>query len=161
MITKKKGLSFINENEVEEAKEFVRKQLAIASGILDIKLPEPSGYHMYVMIYIRPEEMKPLTDEKGSPLLDENGNQKAIFLPSVVRAEDKYNHCTALVLSQGTEAYQGERFKRSGPWCRVGDWIVFPRNEGTQIIYRGIPMQIIPDDRCLGTVEDPSYITRG
>ena len=49
---------------------------------------------------------------------------------------------------------------RIKPWCKVGDWIVIPRNEGTQVNYRGIPMQFIPDDRVLAIIEDPTHVTR-
>ncbi len=109
---------------------------------------------------MRDEDVGQLKDDKGNLIIDATGRPVSIIIPESVRANDKYSSCVGLVIAQGPEAYQGERFKKSGPWCKVGDWIIFPRNEGTQILYRRIPMHIIPDDRCLGIVSDPTYVTR-
>lgn len=155
------GLSYIEPHEIEEAESFVLERLKTASGIPDIKPFKCSGYHMAVMLYIRPEEMRPLGNDKdGNPILAPDGTPACIYIPNTVTANDKWVSCTALVVAQGPESYKGARFKESGPWCRVGDWVVIPRNEGIQISYRGVPMQIIPDDRVLGIVEDPAWISR-
>ena len=138
--------SFIDDNEEQEAKELIEKHLGFPA-------PRATGYYMAVKIYLRPEEIATVVDEV-------TGKTKSIYLPESVTANDKYRNCTALVVSQGSECYKGKRFKNSGPWCKIGDWIAIPRNEGTQLNYRGIPMQFIPDDRVLCVVEDPSYITR-
>jgi co-chaperonin GroES (HSP10) len=115
---------------------------------------------MAVKIYVRSKDIHQLKDKDNHPILDSNGNPTYIELPEQVTAHDKWRNCTALVVSQGIDCYKGPRFEHSGPWCRVGDWVVIPRNEGTQINYRGVPMQIIPDDRVLAIVSDPSYVTR-
>lgn len=138
--------SFIDDNEEKEAKEFIQKHL----GFLP---PRVAGYYMAVKIYLRPEEITTVVDEV-------TGEKKSIYLPETVTANDKYRSCTALVVAMGNECYKGKRFRNSGPWCKVGDWVAIPRNEGTQLNYRGIPMQFIPDDRILCVVEDPAYITR-
>jgi len=147
------SISFIENYEEEEAKDFIRKHLGFEP-------PRMTGYHMAVKIYVRPEDMGELKDEEGNVILGEDGNPKKIYLPEMVTANDKFRNCTALVVSMGPDCFVGERFKNSGPWCKVGDWIVIPRNEGTQVNYRGIPMQFIPDDRVLAVVEDPTHVTR-
>jgi co-chaperonin GroES (HSP10) len=138
--------SFIEDHEEQEAKEFIEKHLGFPA-------PRMAGYHMAVKIYVRPEDIHTFVDEN-------TGETKSIYLPHTVTAHDKYRSCTALIVSMGPEAYKHERFKESGPWCKVGDWVVIPRNEGTQVNYRGVPMQFIPDDRVLAIVEDPTHVTR-
>jgi co-chaperonin GroES (HSP10) len=138
-------LSYIEDSEVIQAKQIIEEQLGFP-------VPRVCGYHMAVKIFVRPEETK--------EILGDDGISRKIYLPHTVTVHDKYRSCTALVLSMGSEAYKGDRFKDSGPWCKVGDWVVIPRNEGVQINYREVPMQIIPDDRVLCIVEDPSHVTR-
>jgi co-chaperonin GroES (HSP10) len=147
------NLSFIQSNEEQEAKDFIEKHLGFPP-------PRMAGYHMAVKIYIREEDVHQVKDEEGKPVIGSNGKPIYIALPDSTRVNDKFRNCTALVVSMGPEAYKGERFKESGPWCKVGDWVVIPRNEGVQVNYRGIPMQFIPDDRVLAIVEDPTYVTR-
>ena len=159
-MTDTNGLSFIEPHEEEAAKEYIKEHLVSASGLDDFEPPRPAGYHMAVKLYIRSEDVHGLKDDAGNAIIGADGKPMFIALPASVTTNDKWRTCVALVVAQGPEAYQGDRFKRSGPWCKVGDWVVLPRNEGTQINYRGIPMQIIPDDRVLAIVEDPTYVTR-
>jgi co-chaperonin GroES (HSP10) len=138
-------LSFIENCEEEEAKKIIEEHLGFPA-------PRVTGYHLAVKIYVREQDVHSFIDDKGE--------KKFIALPDSVTANDKFRNCTALVVSVGAGAYKGERFAETGPWCKVGDWVVIPRNEGTQVNYRGIPMQLIPDDRILCVIEDPSHVTR-
>jgi co-chaperonin GroES (HSP10) len=137
--------SYIEPHEEQEAKDLVTKHLGFEP-------PKAAGYNLAVKIYIRPEEV--------STVIDNQGVERKIYLTESSRAEDKYKSITALVISMGPECYKGERFEHSGPWCQVGDWVVIPRHEGTQIVYRDIPMHIIPDDRILMVVDDPAVVRR-
>jgi co-chaperonin GroES (HSP10) len=155
-----RNLSFIEDHEVDEAKAFVKQRLAIMSGIPDIEMFRATGYHMVVMLYIREEDVHQIKDDQGNAIIGADGKPLHIAIPSSVRANDKWMSCTALVVEQGPDCYNSPRFEKTGPWCKVGDWVIIPRNEGTQINYRGIHMQIIPDDRVIGVVSDPSFVTK-
>ncbi len=158
-------LSFIEEYEEEEAKVQVEKHLGFEP-------PRMSGIHMAVKVYVRGEEVQYYVDPR-------TGIETAIAIPDEVRAEDKYRSCVALVVSQGPDCYKGKMFEESNfmktirlffgkwmkpskkvPWCKVGDWVMIPRNEGTQINYRDVPMQMIRDVCIYGTVEDPEFVRR-
>ncbi len=145
--TKKHDLSYIEVHEEQEAKDFIKSHL----GFEPIR---PAGYHLLVKLYIRPE-----TYEGSS----------GIAISNSTRANDKWVSCTALVLAIGPDAYKGARFEKSGPWCKVGDWVMIPRNEGIQFNdhgsvekygEQGIAMQLIPDDRIVAVVDDPARISR-
>jgi len=136
-------LSYIEDYEESEAKRLVEASLGFEA-------PRVTGYHMAVKIYVRPDEIAEFTKSDGTT--------GKLYLPQTATVHDKYTNCTALVLSQGDGCYKGERFIK--PWCKVGDWIVIPRNEGTQVNFRGLPVQFIADDRCLCVIQDPTWVTR-
>lgn len=120
---------------------------------LGFELPPLAGrFFMMVEVYTRP------TDET---LTLKDGQRSSILMPEVVRVEDEFRKCTGLVLMLGSDCYYGDQWAHSGPLCQVGDWIVFPRNSGTQINYRGVPVQLIHDDKMLLRIDNPTYVTRG
>lgn len=141
------NVSFIESHEEQVAKDLIAQELGFEP-------PRPAGYHMLIKLYIRPEEYK--------TIVREDGTEAKIYLSDTHRFEDQYRTCVALVIAQGPECYKdrkGEKFIE-GPWCKVGDWVVFPRHEGTRFVYKGVPMFFIPDDRIFGTVMDPQDVTR-
>lgn len=157
-------LSFIEDYEEEEAKKLIEEQLGFEA-------PRVAGYRMAVKIHIRPEDMVEFTRNDGT--------KGAIVMPKSMNAHDKFTQCTALVLNQGSTCYTTSAYRESWfitlcrklfnkwmpprtkfPLCKVGDWIVIPRNEGIQVNYRGIPVQYIYEDVVCGVVQDPSWVTR-
>jgi len=157
-------LSFIEDWEEEEAKKLIEEELGF-------ERPRVSGWLLAVKVWTRPEDIHSFVDDQG--------NAKSIVLPTMITNEDRYRSCTGLVLAMGPDCYNDSRFveplymrvirslfwwcmppSKKAPLCKVGDWIVFPRNEGVQVTYRGVPMQYIPDDKVLGIVSDPSHVTR-
>ena len=147
-LPKPQGLSFIEPHEDEEAEAFIQRQFLEMTGqAFDMK---PAGYLIALKIYVRPEELKTITRDDGT--------EATLYLPDIVRAEDKYQSCAALVCAMGPEAYQGEKFRDSGPWCKVGDWVMIPRYEATALSFRGVAMALLPDDRVLAVIKDPTDV---
>jgi co-chaperonin GroES (HSP10) len=145
------SMSNIEPHEEALAKQFIDEQFVEMTGKpFDMR---PAGYLVAVKIYIRPEELKTITQEDGT--------QVTLYLPDTVRAEDKYSSVSALVCAVGPEAYQGEKFERSGPWCKVGDWILIPRYESTMVSYRGVAMALLPDDRVMAVITGPDDVASG
>jgi hypothetical protein len=137
--------SFIEPFEEQEAKDFIKNQLGYEA-------PRPCGYYVLIKLYIRPEEMKTIKTAEGKEV--------TLYAPDTVRVEDRYISIAALVLALGPDCYQHERFKHSGPWCKPGDWVLIPRNEGTQFLYNEHPVHLIPDDRILMVIPDPTIVRR-
>jgi co-chaperonin GroES (HSP10) len=145
------SMSNIEPHEEALAKQFIDEQFVQMTGQpFDMR---PAGYLVAVKIYIRPEELKTITREDGTEV--------TLYLPDTVRAEDKYSSVSALVCAVGPEAYQGEKFERSGPWCKVGDWILIPRYESTMVSYRGVAMALLPDDRVMAVITGPDDVASG
>lgn len=145
--------SLIEPHEEQEAKDFIEKHLGFPA-------PKSCLFWMHVKIHYDEKDVHYAKDDNGNQILKPDGSPLCIYLPEKAKTDEKYTSTTALVVSQGPACYKGERFKYSGRSCKVGDWIVIPPNEGYYTVYRGIPMRIITDDKCLGVVEDPSYVTR-
>lgn len=145
--------SFIEPHEEKEAIDFVESQLGF-------KAPRVCGYYMALKVFVRSNKFKPLVNEDGSPVLLSNGEQAVIELPDMVTAHDKHKSYVGLVVAQGSECYTGERFKH-GPWCKVGDWVVFGRHDGPHFLYKDIPFAMIPDDKVYMVIENPEDVVRG
>ena len=104
-----------------------------------------AGYLIVAKIFVR--------DMEGS-----------FHLADVTKENDKLTQVSALVCGMGPEAYKGEnrdgtaRFT-TGPWCRVGDWVVIPRHSSFLFNYRGVAMAMFSDDKVMAIIEDPRDIT--
>lgn len=161
---KKFQLSFIEDYEEETAKQQIEDHLGFPP-------PRCAAYMMAVKIYVRPDEIR--------EFVGPDGKTRSIYLPAMATANDKYRSCVGLVLSQGPEAYTGKRFEeplymkvirkffgkwmkptKKVPWCKVGDWVVFARQAGPQVNYRGVPLTYIPDEAIFDIVSDPEHVTR-
>lgn len=142
--------SFIEKREEEEAKLIIEKYL-------NFPPPRACGYHLVIKLYLGTDEfVRNSTIETTNSV----GEKIRILKPDTVKDMEKWRSCTGLVVGMGPDSYTGKRFENSGPWCKVGDWVVFPRHEGTQFNYRGLPMYFLPDDRVYSVIEDPNYVTR-
>jgi co-chaperonin GroES (HSP10) len=65
-----------------------------------------------------------------------------------------------VVLDVGDQAYSDlDRFP-TGPWCKLGDFVVFRANTGTRFKVNGQEYRLINDDSIEAVVEDPSGIQR-
>lgn len=122
--------------------------------------PRVAGYFLLVKIFQR-EIAKEVTMGDGS--------KTNLYLSDQTRSEDKYQSVVGLVVGVGSQAYQGQNVDGTlkfpnGPWASVADWVICPRYEGYQIAHRHLdgkgytPLLIIPDDKILGMVEDPTDV---
>ena len=137
--------SYIEDFEEEEAKKFIEEELGF---------PALKGFSkkLVVKIFVRPEEISTFKTAEGKTV--------SIVLPEMFLANDPYTNFTALVIHVAQDCYTDEEYKETGPYCKVGDWIIIPRNVGTQQNYRGVTVQVIPEHAVYCVVEDPSYVER-
>ena len=105
------------------------------------KLPQPTGWRMLVL----PFKMNEKT--KGGVLLGQE----------TIERQQVGSQC-GNVLAMGPDCYgDKERFSQ-GPWCKVGDWIIFARYAGSRIEIEGGEVRLLNDDEVLATVQDPMDI---
>ena len=122
----------IEENEKNE------KNLNLAS-----QLPDPKGYKLLIAL--------PEIDE-----MTEGGIIKSVKS----QYEDSVATIVGWVMSMGPDAYANYSRFPSGPYCQVGDWVVFRAFSGTRIKIRGKEFRLINDDTVEAVVEDPRGVER-
>ncbi len=105
------------------------------------KLPQPTGWRMLVL----PFKMNEKT--KGGVLLGQE----------TIERQQVGSQC-GNVLAMGPDCYSDKDRFTEGPWCKVGDWIVFARYAGSRIEIEGGEVRLLNDDEVLATVQDPTDI---
>ena len=105
------------------------------------KLPQPTGWRILVL----PFKMKDKT-EGGLYLGQET-----------VERQQVASQC-GNVLAMGSECYQDKKRYPNGPWCKVGDWVVFARYAGSRIEIEGGEVRLLNEDEVLATIQDPKSI---
>ena len=102
------------------------------------KLPNPTGWRMIVL----PFKMKEKT--KGGIVLAE----------TTLERQQVASQC-GLVLKMGPDCYKDKERYAEGPWCKVGDWVVFARYAGSRMKIEGGEIRLLNDDEVLATIESP------
>ena len=102
------------------------------------KLPQPTGWRMLVL----PFKMNEKT--KGGVIMNE----------STLERQQVASQC-GNVLAMGSECYKDKERYPTGPWCKVGDWVVFARYSGSRINIEGGEVRLLNEDEILATVKDP------
>ena len=105
------------------------------------QLPQPTGWRILVL----PFKMKEKTD--GGVLLGQE----------TIERQQVASQC-GNVLAMGAECYQDKKRYPTGPWCKVGDWVVFARYAGSRIEIEGGEVRLLNEDEVLATIQDPKSI---
>lgn len=109
----------------------------------EAQLPKPVGYKLLIAL---PEVDK--TFASGIVKADTTIHQETVL------------STVGLVLDMGAQAYNDAERYPTGPWCKVGDYVVFRTNSGTRIKVNGQEYRFLNDDSIDGVVSDPRGIAR-
>ena len=118
-------------------------EVQISDEELEAQLPKPVGYRLLIALP-KVEE----TYESGIIKAD-----KTVF-------EEKILTVVGLVLDIGDQAYKDETRFPGGPWCKVGDYVLFRANTGTRFKVNGVEYRIMNDDSIEAVVADPRGVSR-
>ena len=105
------------------------------------KLPQPTGWRLLVL----PFKMKEKT--KGGIIMGQDTLEK----------QQVASQC-GNVLAMGPDAYGDKQRFPDGPWCKVGDWVMFARYAGSRIKIEGGEVRLLNDDEVLATIKNPEDI---
>jgi len=105
------------------------------------KLPKPTGWRMLVLPFRMDEKTK------GGILL---GGE-------TIDRQQVASQCGS-VLAMGDACYKDKERYPSGPWCKVGDWVIFARYAGSRIQIEGGEIRLLNEDEILATVKNPEDI---
>lgn len=100
-------------------------------------LPKPSGYKLLVMMAKIPEKSK-----------------GGIITPEVARAKEDTAAIVAKVLAMGPDAYLDANKFPQGPWCSIGDLVVFRSYSGTRWDIGDREFRFVNDDSVEGVISE-------
>ena len=105
------------------------------------KLPKPTGWRLLVLPFRMDEKTK------GGVLLGQGTIDK----------QQVASQC-GNVIAMGDACYKDKERYQLGPWCKVGDWVIFARYAGSRIEIEGGEVRLLNEDEVLATVQDPTDI---
>jgi len=107
-------------------------------------LPKPAGYRILIAL--------PDVEDyyKGTTLLKSENEKRRDYITSIM----------GLVLDMGSEAYKDEERYPSGPWCKVGDYVMFRMNTGTRFKVSVKEFRLMNDDSIEAVIPDPRGICK-
>lgn len=130
----------VNEGFIETIS--VEKTLERATRLKE-RLPKPVGYQVLAI--------KPRIEET---------TKGGIALPEKTILREESGAVCALVIALGDLAYADERRFPTGPWCKVGDFILTGAYRGSRFSIEREEFILLNDDQILGIVIDPTGLTR-
>lgn len=109
-------------------------------------------------------DTRAVPDVKGYKILiampEPKKKEGSIHLPEDVAAREALAQIVGNVVAVGPDAYKDQQKFPTGPWCVVGDWVIFRSYAGTRFKINGQELRLLNDDCVEATVDDPRGITR-
>jgi co-chaperonin GroES (HSP10) len=111
---------------------------------LEAQLPKPVGYRVLIAL----------------PNVDETYGESGL-VKSTQTVRDEYVLSTVgAVIEMGGQAYSDKERFPNGPWCKVGDYVMFRANTGTRFKVGRQEYRLMNDDSIEAVVADPRAVTR-
>jgi len=130
------------ENEVIDVEDITFKDADDDKNFAS-QLPEPKGYKLLIAL--------PEIEEK---------TEGGIIKSAQAQHEENIATIVGWVMSMGPDAYANFSRFPTGPYCQVGDWVLFRAFSGTRIKIHGREFRLINDDTVEAVVEDPRGVER-
>ena len=105
------------------------------------KLPQPTGWRLIVLPFKMDEKTK------GGIIMNE----------STLEKQQVASQC-GNVLAMGPQCYRDKERYPEGPWCKIGDWVIFARYAGSRIQIEGGEIRLLNEDEILATIKNPEDI---
>lgn len=107
------------------------------------QIPIPSGFHILCMI----------------PEVEDKFDSGIIKAETTLFAEERLT-TVLFVMALGPDCYKDPKRFPTGPWCKVGDFVLVRPNTGSRLKIHGREFRIINDDAVEGVVDDPRGVAR-
>jgi co-chaperonin GroES (HSP10) len=118
------------------------KQFEMTEELEEI-LPIPQGYKILV----------------ACPEIEET-TEGGIIIANEYRNKESTASIFGYVIEMGEDAYLDQDKFPSGPYCKLGDWVIFRSYTGTRFKVKGQEFRLINDDSVEAIVENPRGIER-
>lgn len=118
-------------------------QEIISDEELEAQLPKPVGYRLLIAL----------------PNIEETYDSGIIKSDKAMH-EEKVLSIVGAVLDMGAQAYTDQERFPNGPWCKVGDFVLFRANTGTRLKVNGMEYRLMNDDSIEAVVANPRGVAR-
>ena len=130
--------------EIDKLAEKQAERLKVKDEkLMASRIPKPTGYKLLIGL----PEVSDTTD---------GGIAKA----KITMQQEEVGSVVGLVVDMGPDAYKDKKRFPSGPYCKIGDWIIMRTYSGTRILVEGREMRLLSDDSIEAKVEDPRSVQR-
>lgn len=119
------------------------EQVVVTEEEMEAQLPKPVGYMILVAL----------------PKVEE-AYESGIIKADRTRHEEYILSTMGAVIDMGNQAYADKDRFPTGPWCKVGDFVMFRPNTGTRFKVNGAEYRLMNDDSVQAVVADPRGIVR-
>jgi len=107
------------------------------------QLPQPTGYKILCAI----------------PDIEEEYESGLVKAETTIRNEELLT-TVLFVVAMGPDCYKDPAKFPTGPWCKVGDFVLTRPHAGSRLVIHEKEFRMINDDSVEGTVQDPRGIKR-
>ena len=111
---------------------------------LEASIPKPVGYRVLIAL----------------PNVEDTFGESGLVKAESTRREEYILSTVGSVLDMGDQAYSDKERFPTGPWCKVGDHVMFRANTGTRFKVNGQEFRLMNDDSIEAVVDDPRAVTR-
>lgn len=111
---------------------------------LEEAIPKPTGYHVLIAL----------------PNVEETFGDSGLVKASSTVREEYILSTVGVVLDMGDQAYNDKDRFPTGPWCKVGDYVMFRANTGTRFKLGKQEYRLMNDDSIQAVVPNPRMISR-
>lgn len=111
---------------------------------MEEQLPVPVGYHLLIAL----------------PKIEKTFGDSGIIKADKTVYEENVLSIVGVVLDMGAQAYHDKDRFPAGPWCNVGDYVMFRSSSGTRFKVAGQEYRLMNDDSIEAVVKDPRAVSR-
>ena len=111
---------------------------------LEASIPKPVGYRVLIAL----------------PNVEDTFGESGLVKAESTRREEYILSTVGSVLDMGEQAYSDKERFPTGPWCKVGDHVMFRANTGTRFKVGGQEFRLMNDDSIEAVVDDPRAVSR-
>lgn len=108
------------------------------------QLPDPQGFKLLCAL----------------PEIEETFGDTGILKSDSTRGVEELTTVVLFVLKMGPDAYKDPVKFPSGPYCKVGDFVLMRPYSGTRVKIHGKEFRLCNDDAIEAVVEDPRGLSR-
>lgn len=132
------------ETELEKKRRAQIAKAEAEQAELEEQIPQPVGYRVLIAL----------------PNVDETFGESGLVKASSTLREEYILSTVGAVIDMGAEAYSDTDRFPNGPWCKVGDYVMFRANTGTRFKVGKQEYRLMNDDSIEAVVNDPRAVTR-